>query len=140
MSQDALFRKIFAQTKTVAVVGWSVKEDRPSHRVAAFLARQGYRVIAVNPGLVGQAALGGVVRASLTEAAKADGPIDMVDIFRRSEDVGPIVDEAIAIGAQTVWMQVGVINHEAGDTARAAGLNLVMDRCPLIEIPRLAMS
>ncbi len=139
MDDDALIREILTSVKTIAVVGWSPKPDRASHGVAAFLARQGYRVIPVNPGQAGQAALGTTVRASLAEAAEKDGPIDMVDIFRRSEEAGAVVDEAIAIGAGTVWMQLGVIDEAAAAQARAAGLRVVMNRCPAIEIPRLGL-
>ena len=139
MDDDALIREILTSVKTIAVVGWSPKPDRASHGVAAFLARQGYRVIPVNPGQTGQAALGTTVRASLAEAAEKDGPIDMVDIFRRSEEAGAVVDEAVAIGAGTVWMQLGVIDEPAAARARAAGLRVVMNRCPAIEIPRLGL-
>ncbi|AWD22915.1 CoA-binding protein [Fuscovulum blasticum] len=139
MDDDALIREILTSVKTIAVVGWSPKPDRASHGVAAFLARQGYRVIPVNPGQAGQAALGTTVRASLAEAAEKDGPIDMVDIFRRSEEAGAVADEAIAIGAGTVWMQLGVIDEAAAARARAAGLRVVMNRCPAIEIPRLGL-
>jgi predicted CoA-binding protein len=134
---DAAIRKILTSAKTIAVVGWSPKADRPSHGVAAFLKRQGYRVIPVNPGQAGQAALGETVRASLAEVAEKDGPVDMVDIFRRSEEAGAVVDEAIAIGAGGVWMQLGVIDEAAAGRAAAAGLWAVMNRCPAIEIPRL---
>lgn len=139
MDDDALIREILTSVKTIAVVGWSPKPDRASHGVAAFLARQGYRVIPVNPGQAGQAALGTTVRASLAEAAEKDGPIDMVDIFRRSEEAGAVADEAIAIGAGTVWMQLGVSDEAAAARARAAGLRVVMNRCPAIEIPRLGL-
>lgn len=133
---DAEIRDILTSVKTIAVVGWSPKPDRPSHGVAAFLKRKGYRVIPINPGQAGQdSGLGEVVRASLDELGK----VDMVDIFRRSEEVGSVVDEAIAIGAAVVWMQLGVINQEAADKARAAGLRVVMNRCPAIEIPRLSL-
>lgn len=133
---DADIREILTSVKTIAVVGWSPKPDRASHGVAAFLKRQGYRVIPVNPGQAGQdSGLGEVVRASLAEA----GPVDMVDIFRRSEEVGPVVDEAIVLGAKVVWMQLGVVNEEAAAKARASGLQVVMNRCPAIEIPRLGM-
>lgn len=124
---------------TIAVVGWSPKPDRASHGVAAFLAGRGFRVIPVNPGQAGQAALGTTVRATLAEAAAEEGPIHMVDIFRRSEEAGAVVDEAIAIGARAVWMQLGVVDEAAAARARAAGLVAVMDRCPAIEIPRLGL-
>lgn len=136
MSDDALIREILTSVKTIAVVGWSPKADRPSHGVAAFLHRKGFRVIPVNPGQAGQVTgWGEVVRGSLAEA----GAVDMVDIFRRSEEVGPVVDEAIAVGAKVVWMQLGVVNDAAADVARAAGLRVVMNRCPAIEMPRLGL-
>lgn len=132
-------RGILTSVHVIAVVGWSPKESRPSHLVADFLAGRGYRVIAVNPGHAGKRALGTTVRASLAEAREKDGPIDMVDIFRRSEAAGGVVDEAIAIGAGVVWMQLGVIDAAAAERARAAGLAVVMDRCPRIEISRLGL-
>jgi predicted CoA-binding protein len=135
MPTDAEIRDILTRVKTIALVGWSPKPDRPSHRVAAFLAARGYRVIPVNPGQAGQSALGETVVATLAEA----GPVDMVDIFRRSEEAGGVVDEAIAAGASVVWMQLGVVDEAAAARARAAGLQVVMDRCPAIEIPRLGL-
>lgn len=139
MNDDTLIRRILTGAKTVALVGWSPKPDRPSHGVAAFLAARGYRVIPVNPGQAGQQALGATVRASLAEVAEKDGPVDLVDIFRRSEEAGAVVDEAIAIGAKAVWMQLGVIDESAAARAREAGLDVVMNRCPAIEIPRLGL-
>ena len=135
MTDDSEIRDILSSVKTIAVVGWSPKPDRPSHGVAAFLKRRGYRVIPVNPGQAGQEALGETVVASLAEA----GPVDMVDIFRRSEEAGAVVDEAIAAGAKVVWTQLGVIDEAAAVRARAAGLQVVMNRCPAIEIPRLGL-
>jgi len=133
---DAEIREILATTRVIALVGWSPKPDRPSHRVAAYLAAKGYRVIPVNPGAAGQAALGEVVRASLQAIAD---PVDMVDIFRRSEEVLPVVEQALAAlpGLRTVWMQLGVENAEAAARARAHGVRVVQNRCPMIEIPRL---
>lgn len=139
MSDETTIRDILANTRTIAVVGWSPKPDRPSHGVAAFLKRRGYRVIPVNPGQTGQSALGETVRASLAEVAEKDGPVDLVDIFRRSEEAGGVVDDAIAIGARAVWMQLGVIDAAAAERARSAGLKAVMNRCPAIEIPRLGL-
>ena len=139
MSDETTIRDILANTRTIAVVGWSPKPDRPSHGVAAFLKRRGYRVIPVNPGQAGQSALGETVRASLAEVAEKDGPVDLVDIFRRSEEARGVVDEAIAIGARAVWMQLGVIDAAAAERARSAGLKAVMNRCPAIEIPRLGL-
>lgn len=138
-SGDAALRAILGGVRLIALVGWSPKPDRPSHGVAAYLARRGYRVIPVNPGQAGQQALGETVRASLAEVAEKDGPIDMVDIFRRSDEAGAVVDEAIALGAKGVWMQLGVIDQAAAARARAAGLWVVMNRCPAIEIPRLGL-
>jgi uncharacterized protein len=135
MPTDPEIRDILRAVKTIAVVGWSPKPDRPSHGVAAFLKRRGYRVIPVNPGQAGQEALGERVVGSLAEA----GPVDMVDIFRRSEEAGAVVDQAIAAGAKVIWMQLGVIDEAAAERARAAGLQVVMDRCPAIEIPRLGL-
>ncbi len=136
MTDDAKITRILTTVKTIALVGWSPKADRPSHRVAAYLAARGYRVIPVNPGQAGErSAWGEVVRASLSEA----GPVDMVDIFRRSEEVGPVVDEAIATGAKVIWMQLGIENQDAAARAEAAGMEVMMNRCPAIEIPRLGL-
>lgn len=138
MSDDAKIRQILSQAKTIAVVGWSPKLDRPSHRVAAFLAAKGYRVIPVNPGQAGEIALGEVVRASL---ADIEGGVDMVDIFRRSEEAGGVVDEALAAfpNLQSVWMQLGVEDAAAAIRAEARGVSVVMNHCPAIEIPRLGL-
>ena len=135
MTTDAEIRDILTRVKTIAVVGWSPKPDRPSHGVAAFLKRQGYRVIPVNPGQAGQEALGETVVATLAEA----GPVDMVDVFRRSEEAGAGADEAVRLGAKVVWMQLGVVDEAAAERARMAGVQVVMNRCPAIEIPRLGL-
>jgi uncharacterized protein len=135
MPNDSEIRDILTSVKTIALVGWSPKPDRPSHRVAAFLKARGYRVIPVNPGQAGQEALGETVVATLAEA----GPVDMVDIFRRSEEAGAVADDAVRLGAKVVWMQLGVVDEAAGARARAAGVQVVMDRCPAIEIPRLGL-
>lgn len=137
MTDDDI-RRLLGTVRTIAVVGWSPKPDRPSHGVAAFLKRKGFRVIPVNPGQAGQEALGEVVRASLAEIG---GGVDMVDIFRRSEEAGAVVDEALAVlpGLKAVWMQLGVVDEAAAARARAAGVEVVMDRCPAIEMPRLGM-
>jgi uncharacterized protein len=135
MPNDSEIRDILTSVKTIALVGWSPKPDRPSHRVAAFLKARGYRVIPVNPGQAGQEALGETVVATLDEA----GPVDMVDIFRRSEEAGAVADDAVRLGAKVVWMQLGVVDEAAAARARAAGVRVVMDRCPAIEIPRLGL-
>ncbi len=132
---DDKIRDILTTTRSIAVVGWSPNPDRPSHRVAAYLHARGYRVIPVNPGQAGTVALGEVVRATLAEV----GPVDMVDIFRRSEEAGAVADQAVAIGAKVVWMQLGVEDQAAAARAEAAGLRVVMNRCPAIEIPRLGL-
>lgn len=129
-------RALLEETKTIALVGASANAARDSHEVMAFLQRQGYRVIPVNPGLAGQQLLGETVVARL---ADIEDPIDMVDIFRNSEAAGGVVDEAIAAGAKAVWMQLGVINHEAAARAEAEGLKVVMNHCPKIEIPKLGL-
>ena len=138
MNSEPDIRRILTDTKVIAVVGWSPRPDRPSHGVAAYLARRGYRVIPVNPGQVGVVtAWGEVVRAALAEIG---GGVDMVDIFRNSDAVGPVVDEALALpGVKVIWMQLGVVNEDAAARARAAGLEVVMNRCPAIEIPRLGL-
>ncbi|MCU0829525.1 MAG: CoA-binding protein [Tabrizicola sp.] len=135
MPSDADIRDILTSVKTIALVGWSPKPDRPSHRVAEFLKRKGYRVIPVNPGHAGQTALGETVVATLAEA----GPVDMVDIFRRSEEAGAVADEAVRLGVKVVWMQIGVVDEAAASRARNAGLKVVMNRCPAIEIPHLGL-
>ena len=120
---------------TWAVVGCSPSPARDSHRIAALLQRHGARVIPVNPAAVGETILGERVRGSLAEIGE---PVDVVDIFRRADQAGVHVDEAIAIGAGAVWMQLGVIDAAAAGRAREAGLDVVMDRCPAIELPRIA--
>lgn len=132
---DAAIRDILTGTQRIAMVGASAKPERPSNHVMEFLLGRGYAVTPVNPGLAGQAIHGQTVVAGLDAA----GPLEMVDIFRASEKVGPVVEDAIRLGAHVVWMQLGVINQEAAAMARAAGLTVVMDRCPAIEIPRLGL-
>ena len=135
---DNLLRHILTETKVIALVGASHKPERPSNGVMRYLQRRGYRVIPVNPGLEGQTLHGERVYKSLSDIPQADtGKIDMVDIFRNSSAAAAPALEAIAIGAKTVWMQLGVVSQEAAREARAAGLNVVMNRCPAIEIPRL---
>ena len=117
-------QEILTSTKTIAVVGLSNKPDRPSHEIASYLKDAGYRIIPVNPGI--QEALGQKAYASLKDIPEK---VDVVQIFRRSEDVPPIVEEAIAIGAKVVWMQTGIVNEEAAARAEAAGLKAVVDTC-----------
>jgi predicted CoA-binding protein len=127
-------RALLTETRTWAVVGCSPDPHRDSHSVAALLQREGFRVIPVNPNVEGEL-LGERCYPSLREIEE---PVDVVDIFRRADQAGTHVDEAIAIGAKGVWMQLGVIDAAAAERARAAGLRVVMDRCPAIELPRLA--
>ncbi len=131
---DGFIRGILRRTKVIAMVGASTNWTRPSFFAMKYLQAKGYRVIPVNPASAGQELLGETVRASLKDI---DVPIDMVDVFRASEHVGPVADEAIAVGAKTLWMQLGVRNDEAAAKAKAAGLDVVMDRCPKIEFGRL---
>ncbi len=119
-------KKILSNSKTVAVVGISPKEDRASHIVASYLKSKGYHIIPVRPD--GEEILGEKVYHSLAEIPR-EIEVEVVDIFRKSEEVPPIVDEAIRRGAKVVWMQEGVIHHEAGEKAQKAGLKVVMDRC-----------
>jgi predicted CoA-binding protein len=136
---EQVIRSVLERTRTWAVVGCSPDPARDSHRIARMLQSRGYRVIPVNP-TCGDELLGERCYPSLAEAAAEAGPIDVVDIFRRSSEAGAHVDEAIAIGAGAVWMQLGVIDAPAAERARAAGLQVVMDRCPAIELPRLGIA
>jgi predicted CoA-binding protein len=136
LEADADIARLLRETRTIAMVGASAKLERPSYRVMRFLLDRGYNVIPVNPGQAGKQIHGQTVVASLADIAE---PVDMVDIFRESSAAGRIVDEAIAIGAKAVWMQLGVIDAEAAARAEAAGLKVVMDHCPAIEIPRLGI-
>ncbi|MEX2208081.1 MAG: CoA-binding protein [Myxococcota bacterium] len=135
-ASDDEITKILTETKTIALVGASPRPDRDSHGVMEFLQSRGYRVIPVNPVCAGEMILGERVRASLSEIAER---IDLVDVFRNSEEAGPVIDEAIAAKAKAVWTQLGVVNEPAAERARAAGLAVVMDRCPKLEIPRLGL-
>ncbi|KIC43253.1 CoA-binding protein [Ruegeria sp. ANG-R] len=133
---DAHLTTILKRTKVVAVVGVSMNPVRPSYYVARYLSLKGYTVIPVNPGHAGRFLFGQTVRASLSEISQ---PVDMVDIFRRSEAVPPIVDEALAAfpDLRTIWMQIGVEHDEAAATAQTRGVDVVMNRCPKIEYQRL---
>ncbi len=134
LTTDADIRDLLAQARTIALVGASDRPDRPSYRVMATLQAHGYRVIPINPQITGEHIHGEFVFRDL---AQLGDPIDIVDIFRRPDAAGDAVDEAIAVGAKAVWMQLGVVNHDAAARAEAAGLKVVMDRCPAIELPRL---
>ena len=124
---------LLKETRTIALVGISDRPNRPSYGVMKVLQDHGYRVLPVNPQIAGQHVHGEFIWARLSDIGV---PIDMVDIFRRSEAAGDAVDDAIAAGAKSVWMQIGVINEAAAARAEAAGLKVVMDRCPAIDIPR----
>jgi predicted CoA-binding protein len=132
---DDEVRTILKGTTRIAVVGASNKPDRPSYGVIGALVGAGYEVTPVNPGLAGQQIHGRTVAASLADA----GALDMVDIFRAPDAVAPVVDEAVRLGARAIWMQLGIVNQDAAEVARAAGLQVVMDRCPKIELPRLGL-
>jgi predicted CoA-binding protein len=127
---------ILERVRTIAVVGASPRRERPSHRVMAYLQRHGYRTIPINPNAAGTEINGEKVYASLAEVSE---PIDMVDVFRRTEAAGGVVEDAIAVAAKVVWMQLGVRDDNAAARAAAAGLEVVMNRCPAIEIPRLGL-
>ncbi len=133
---DEVLGAVLRAVSTVAVVGASANPARPSHMVMTFLQERGYRCIPVNPGLAGQELLGETVHADLRSIPVA---VDMVDIFRQSAAAAAVADEAVAIGAKVVWMQLGVQDDAAAARARAAGLQVVMDRCPKIEIIRLGL-
>lgn len=133
-TSDQLILDTLQSVRTIAVVGASEKPARASHEVMKFLQEQGYRCIPVNPQLAGRELLGETVYADL---AAVPVKVDMVDVFRNSADAGAVTDAAIAIGARVVWMQLGVINEPAAGRARQAGLTVIMDRCPAIELRRL---
>lgn len=134
---DEDIKALLETTRTIAMIGASDRPDRPSNRVMAMLQRHGYRVIPINPQITGEHVHGEFVWRDLGQIGE---PIDLVDVFRRPEAAGEAVDQAIAAGAKAVWMQLGVINQSAADRAEAAGLKVVMDRCPAIEIPRLGVA
>jgi predicted CoA-binding protein len=135
---DAFLREILLSVKTIAVVGASDKESRPSYGVFRFLLAQGYEVVGVNPSLAGRRIHGAPFYKAL---ADIPGPVDMVDIFRNAQAAGGVVDEALALDPrpQVIWMQLGVVNEEAALRARAVGVKVVMDRCPAIESNRLTI-
>ena len=136
LTRDEDIADLLTNARTIAMVGASDRPDRASYRVMKFLQDWGYRVIPVNPQITGEHVHGEFV---WRELAQIGVPIDIVDIFRRPEAAGDAVDQAIFAGAKAVWMQLGVINEKAAARAEAAGLKVVMDRCPKIEIPRLRL-
>ena len=137
LTADADIAKLLRETRTIALVGASDRPDRPSYNVMRVLQDWGYRVMPVNPQITGEHVHGEYVWRELSQIGE---PIDMVDIFRRSSAAGEVVDQAIAIGAKSVWLQLGVIDQAAAARAEAAGLKVVMDRCPAIELPRLGVA
>ena len=138
-NSDADIASVLKQARTIAIVGMSPKEDRPSWGVARFLKSQGYRIIPINPGHAGTTMLDEPVYADL-KSIPAEISVDMVDIFRRSEEVPGVVAEALRLpGLQAIWMQLGVEHAQAAAEAEAAGVQVVQNRCPAIEIPRLGI-
>lgn len=133
---DAHLKEILTRTKVVAMVGVSMNPVRPSYYVARYLGLKGFKVIPVNPGHAGKKLFGQTIRASLGDIEEA---VDMVDIFRRSEAVPPIVDQALSVfdGLRTIWMQIGVCHPEAGARAEGRGVTVIQNRCPKIEYQRL---
>jgi len=134
LTTDDEIRDLLTSVRTIALVGASDRPDRPSFEVMERLQRQGYRVLPVNPRITGEHIHGEYVWRELGQIGE---PIDMVDVFRRSEDVPEVVEQAIEAGAKAIWMQLGVVNDSAAARAEAAGLKVVMDRCPKIELGRL---
>ncbi|KQN31524.1 CoA-binding protein [Sphingomonas sp. Leaf34] len=137
LTADADIKALLESARTIAMIGASDRPDRPSYGVMAKLQAHGYRVIPVNPQITGEHVHGEFVFHDLSQLGD---PIDIVDIFRNSAAAGDAVDQAIAAGAKAVWMQLGVVNDEAAARAEAAGLKVVMDRCPAIDIPRLGVA
>ncbi|WP_205438394.1 CoA-binding protein [Edwardsiella tarda] len=135
--EDEALTQILRRVRHIALVGASDKPERASYRVMAYLLAQGYRVTPISPKLAGQTLLGQRVYATLEEVTQ---PIDMVDVFRNADAAYGIAQQAIAVGASVLWLQLGVISPEASALAQAAGLQVVMDRCPKIEIPRLGLA
>lgn len=133
MGEDETIEKVLANSRVIAVVGLSDREERASHSVAMYLQREGFRIIPVNPELKGPV-LGEEPYPTLDDVPEK---VDLVDIFRRPIDVPPVIDAAIRIGAPAVWMQLGIVHQEAARLASAAGIDVVMDKCTAIEHRRL---
>jgi predicted CoA-binding protein len=136
LTRDEDIAELLTNARTIAVVGASDRPDRPSYGVMRILQGHGYRVFPVNPLITGEHVHGEYVWRELSQIGES---IDIVDIFRRSDQVGPIVDQAIDVGARAIWMQIGVIDEAAAARAEAAGLKVVMDKCPKIEFARLGL-
>ena len=136
LTRDEDIRDLLENARTIAMVGASDRPDRAAYGVMRFLQEHGYRVLPVNPRITGEHVHGEYVWRELSQIGV---PIDIVDVFRRSDAAGDIVDQAIDAGAKAVWMQLGVIDEDAAARAEAAGLKVVMDRCPKIEIARLGI-
>lgn len=134
---DQTIRDVLTSTKRIALVGASDRPERPSYGVMKYLLDQGYDVVPVSPKLAGKTLLGQTAFGSLAEVP---GKVDMVDVFRNSEAAWGVAQEAIAIGAKTLWLQMGVVNEQAAVLARDAGMTVIMDRCPKMEIPRLGLT
>ncbi|MEO6225598.1 MAG: CoA-binding protein [Sphingomicrobium sp.] len=137
LNRDEDIAELLTTARTIAMIGASDRADRASHGVMKFLQDHGYRVLPINPQITGEHVHGEFV---WRELAQIGVPIDIVDVFRRSDAAAEAVEQAIAVGAKAVWMQLGVINEEAAAKAEAAGLKVVMDRCPKIEIARLGLA
>ena len=134
LESDEAIAQLLLQVKRIALVGASPKPERPSHRVMQFLLDEGYEVLPINPGLAGQRLLGQQVHASLADLPTS---VDMADIFRDAASLPEVIQDVVATGIPAMWTQLGVVHSEAEQTAIGAGLQLVVDRCPAIEIPRL---
>ena len=134
LESDEAIAQLLLQVKRIALVGASAKPERPSHRVMQFLLDEGYEVLPINPGLAGQRLLGQQVHASLADLPTS---VDMADIFRDAASLPEVIQDVVATGIPAMWTQLGVVHSEAEQTAIGAGLQVVVDRCPAIEIPRL---
>ena len=134
LESDEAIAQLLLQVKRIALVGASAKPERPSHRVMQFLLDEGYEVLPINPGLAGQKLLGQQVHACLADLSTS---VDMADIFRDAASLPEVTQDVLAAGIPAIWTQLGVVHSEAEHTAVGAGLQVVVDRCPAIEIPRL---